>query len=137
MVFPNSTKIQKYNLFIEEREMFSYKNTLNSFSHFFMSSLSQWAVWAQISRHPSRWKLCVVTIGGRVAMLLKVSKQTQNHQRLEKRPPWTIMLDEYARNKGHSRPAARAYNRVNPESTRNPSPGRPTSFTRHSSSSTQ
>lgn len=31
-----------------------------------------WAVWAGVTRHPSRWKLWVVVLGGALALLLKV-----------------------------------------------------------------
>ncbi|KAK4431538.1 Post-GPI attachment to proteins factor 3 [Sesamum alatum] len=31
-----------------------------------------WAVWAGVTRHPSRWKLWVVVIGGALAMLLEI-----------------------------------------------------------------
>ena len=31
-----------------------------------------WAVWAGVSRHPSRYKLWVVVVGGGLAMLLEI-----------------------------------------------------------------
>ncbi|KAM7499597.1 hypothetical protein LguiA_024011 [Lonicera macranthoides] len=31
-----------------------------------------WAIWAGVSRHPSRWKLWVVVVGGALAMLLEI-----------------------------------------------------------------
>ncbi|KAK9146873.1 hypothetical protein Sjap_006776 [Stephania japonica] len=34
-----------------------------------MAQLLLWAGWAGFSNHPSRWKLWVVVIGGRLAML--------------------------------------------------------------------
>lgn len=31
-----------------------------------------WAVWAGVTRHPSRWKLWVVVLGGTLTLLLKL-----------------------------------------------------------------
>ncbi|XP_009615087.1 uncharacterized protein [Nicotiana tomentosiformis] len=37
-----------------------------------VSQLLIWAIWAGISRHPSRWKLWTVVVGGGLAMLLEI-----------------------------------------------------------------
>ncbi|XVE52893.1 hypothetical protein DITRI_Ditri02bG0160700 [Diplodiscus trichospermus] len=37
-----------------------------------VAQLLIWAIWAGITRHPSRWKLWVVVIGGGLAMLLEI-----------------------------------------------------------------
>ncbi|XP_016463475.1 uncharacterized protein LOC107786502 [Nicotiana tabacum] len=37
-----------------------------------VSQLLIWAIWAGISRHPSRWKLWAVVVGGGLAMLLEI-----------------------------------------------------------------
>ncbi|KAK3039240.1 hypothetical protein RJ639_027944 [Escallonia herrerae] len=37
-----------------------------------IAQLLLWAVWAGVTRHPSRWKLWVVVIGGALAMLLEI-----------------------------------------------------------------
>ncbi|XP_044468230.1 post-GPI attachment to proteins factor 3-like [Mangifera indica] len=37
-----------------------------------IAQLLIWAVWAGVTRHPSRWKLWVVVVGGVVAMLLDI-----------------------------------------------------------------
>ncbi|XP_031108840.1 post-GPI attachment to proteins factor 3-like [Ipomoea triloba] len=37
-----------------------------------MAKLAIWGVWAGVSRHPSRWKLWVVVIGGVIATLVEV-----------------------------------------------------------------
>lgn len=45
-----------------------------------------WAVWAGVTRHPSRWKLWVVVIGGAVAMLLEIYDF----------PPYSGLVDAHA-----------------------------------------
>ncbi|XP_065865110.1 uncharacterized protein [Euphorbia lathyris] len=37
-----------------------------------VAQLLIWAIWAGITRHPSRWKLWVVVVGGGLAMLLEI-----------------------------------------------------------------
>lgn len=37
-----------------------------------IGQLLLWAVWAGVTRHPSRWKLWVVVVGGAAAMLLEI-----------------------------------------------------------------
>lgn len=37
-----------------------------------LTQLLIWAVWAGVTRHPSRWKLWVVAAGGGLAMLLDI-----------------------------------------------------------------
>ncbi|PSS14385.1 Post-GPI attachment to proteins factor 3 like [Actinidia chinensis var. chinensis] len=37
-----------------------------------VAQLLIWAIWAGVSRHPSRWKLWVVVVGGGLAMLLEI-----------------------------------------------------------------
>ncbi|XP_057951243.1 uncharacterized protein LOC131146010 [Malania oleifera] len=37
-----------------------------------VAQLLLWAVWAGVTRHPSRWKLWVVVVGGAFAMLLEI-----------------------------------------------------------------
>lgn len=37
-----------------------------------VTQLLLWAVWAGVTRHPSRWKLWVVVVGGGLAMLLEI-----------------------------------------------------------------
>lgn len=37
-----------------------------------VAQLLIWAIWAGISRHPSRWKIWVVVFGGGLAMLLEI-----------------------------------------------------------------
>lgn len=37
-----------------------------------IAQLLIWAVWAGVTRHPSRWKLWVVVVGGGLAMLLDI-----------------------------------------------------------------
>ena len=37
-----------------------------------VAQLLIWAIWAGMTRHPSRWKLWVVVIGGGLAMLLEI-----------------------------------------------------------------
>lgn len=37
-----------------------------------MLQLILWATWAGVTRHPSRWKLWVVVIGGALAALLEI-----------------------------------------------------------------
>lgn len=37
-----------------------------------LAQLLIWAVWAGVTRHPSRWKLWVVAAGGGLAMLLDI-----------------------------------------------------------------
>ncbi|KAG6635779.1 post-GPI attachment to proteins factor 3 isoform X1 [Carya illinoinensis] len=37
-----------------------------------VTQLLLWAIWAGVTRHPSRWKLWVVVVGGGLAMLLEI-----------------------------------------------------------------
>ncbi|XP_048228828.1 post-GPI attachment to proteins factor 3 isoform X3 [Ricinus communis] len=37
-----------------------------------VAQLLIWAIWAGVSRHPSRWKLWMVVVGGGLAMLLEI-----------------------------------------------------------------
>lgn len=37
-----------------------------------VTQLLIWAVWAGVTRHPSRWKLWAVVVGGGLAMLLEI-----------------------------------------------------------------
>lgn len=37
-----------------------------------VAQLLIWAIWAGVSRHPSRWKLWIVVVGGGLAMLLEI-----------------------------------------------------------------
>lgn len=37
-----------------------------------VTHLLVWAVWAAVSRHPSRWKLWLVVLGGCISMLLDI-----------------------------------------------------------------
>lgn len=37
-----------------------------------VAQISIWAVWAGVTRHPSRWKLWVVVIGIGLSMLLEI-----------------------------------------------------------------
>lgn len=37
-----------------------------------IAPLLTWAVWAGLSRHPSRWKVWLVVVGSSLAMLLEV-----------------------------------------------------------------
>lgn len=37
-----------------------------------VAQLAIWAVWAGVSRHPSRWKLWLVVFAGGLAMLLEI-----------------------------------------------------------------
>lgn len=37
-----------------------------------ITQLLVWAIWAAVSRHPSRWKLWVVVLGGGISMLLEL-----------------------------------------------------------------
>ncbi|KAF6160769.1 hypothetical protein GIB67_035970, partial [Kingdonia uniflora] len=37
-----------------------------------IAQLLLWAVWAGVTRHPSRWKLWIVVVGGGLAMLLEI-----------------------------------------------------------------
>lgn len=37
-----------------------------------VAQLLIWAIWAGVTRHPSRWKLWTVVVGGGLAMLLEI-----------------------------------------------------------------
>lgn len=37
-----------------------------------IAQLLTWSIWAGVSRHPSRWKLWVVVVGGALAMMLEI-----------------------------------------------------------------
>lgn len=37
-----------------------------------VTQLLLWAVWAGLTRHPARWKLWVVVVGGGLALLLEI-----------------------------------------------------------------
>lgn len=51
-----------------------------------VAQLLIWAVWAGITRHPSRWKLWLVVVGGGLAMLLEIYDF----------PPYEGFLDAHA-----------------------------------------
>lgn len=51
-----------------------------------VAQLTIWAVWAGVSRHPSRWKLWLVVISGGLAMLLEIYDF----------PPYEGLLDAHA-----------------------------------------
>jgi hypothetical protein len=51
-----------------------------------VAQLTIWAVWAGVSRHPSRWKLWLVVIAGGLAMLLEIYDF----------PPYEGLLDAHA-----------------------------------------
>jgi len=51
-----------------------------------VAQLTIWAVWAGVSRHPSRWKLWLVVFSGGLAMLLEIYDF----------PPYEGLLDAHA-----------------------------------------
>ncbi|XP_075489270.1 uncharacterized protein LOC142528096 isoform X2 [Primulina tabacum] len=51
-----------------------------------VAQLLTWAIWAGITRHPSRWKLWIVVVGGGLAMLLEIYDF----------PPYQGLMDAHA-----------------------------------------
>ncbi|XP_050224841.1 uncharacterized protein LOC126674442 [Mercurialis annua] len=53
-----------------------------------VAQLLIWAVWAGVARHPSRWKLWVVVVGGGFAMLLEVYDFPPYHGYVDSHALW-------------------------------------------------